>query len=237
MSCNPRHRTIPAPACEMPEEMRLDRVREFYSIMAERRSIRDFSSRPVPREIIETAIAAAATAPSGANLQPWHFVVVTDPVRKRALREAAEEEESQFYSQRAPAEWLRSLEPLGTSPHKPYLETAPAVIAVFEVHRGPRTPRAYYAKESVAIAVGLILAAFRHAGLATLTHTPSPMRFLNRLLDRPPEERPHVLIPVGYPARDAQVPDITRKPLTDIMTWISGTPEPLPILDRGNSLR
>jgi iodotyrosine deiodinase len=204
----------------MPEEMGLVRVREFYTTMAGRRSIRDFSDRPVAREIIETAIAAAATAPSGANLQPWHFVVITDQERKRALREAAEAEESRFYSSRATAEWLRALEPLGTSWRKPFLETAPAVIAVFEVHRGPRTPRAYYVKESVSIAVGLVLAAFRQAGVATLTHTPSPMRFLNQLLDRPREERPHMLIPIGYPAAGAEVPDITRKPLADVLTWI-----------------
>lgn len=188
--------------------------------MATRRSIRQFSSRPVPDRLITTAIATACTAPSGANLQPWRFVVVSDPERRRALRLAAEEEERAFYNRRASAEWLEALQPLGTDWRKPYLEVAPVVIAVFEVHRGPDTPKPYYAKESVAIAVGLLLAALHHAGLATLTHTPSPMRFLNRLLDRPAEERPHMLIPVGYPAADASVPDLARKPVDEVMVWL-----------------
>lgn len=193
-----------------------DRVRAFEQTMAGRRSIRDFDSRPVSREIIGSALAAAASAPSGANMQPWHFVVVTDPAVKKTLREGAEAEEREFYSRRATPEWLAALAPLGTDWHKPFLETAPVVIAVFEVHR----PRPYYAKESVAIATGFLLAALRHAGLATLTHTPSPMRFLNEILGRPPAERPHVLIPVGYPAATARVPAITRKPLTEVVTWV-----------------
>jgi len=184
--------------------------------MAGRRSIRDFDSRPVDPDIIQTALAAAATAPSGANIQPWHFVVVTDPDRKRAMREHAEAEEREFYARRSTPEWRQALEPLGTEWRKPFLETAPVLIVVFEVHR----PRPYYAKESVAIATGILLAALRHAGLATLTHTPSPMRFLNEILERPPAERAHVLIPVGYPAPDAQVPAITRKPLAEVITWV-----------------
>ncbi|MFI6319962.1 nitroreductase family protein [Nonomuraea sp. NPDC050556] len=188
--------------------------------MATRRSVRQFSSRPVPPELITTAIATACTAPSGANLQPWRFVVVADPALKRELRAAAEEEERAFYSRRASEEWLEAIQPLGTDWRKPYLEIAPVVIAVFEVHRGPSSPRPYYAKESVAIAVGLLLAALHHAGLATLTHTPSPMRFLNQLLDRPSFERPHMLIPVGYPAPDAVLPDLARKPVDEVMVWL-----------------
>jgi nitroreductase len=194
----------------------LGRVQAFRDTMAGRRSIRDFDSRPVAREIIDTALAAAVTAPSGANMQPWHFVVITDPVVKRSLREAAEAEEREFYARRATQEWLDALASLGTDWRKPFLETAPVVIAVFEVHR----PRPYYAKESVAIATGFLLAALRHAGLATLTHTPSPMRFLNEILGRPPAERPHMLIPVGYPAAGARVPAITRKPISEVVTWV-----------------
>lgn len=208
--------TIPAPALEMPPAQALARVQMFQTTMAGRRSVRDFDARPVARELIESAVAAAVTAPSGANRQPWRFVIVTNPDRKRALREAAEAEEREFYGRRASDEWLEALEPIGTDWHKPFLETAPAVIAVFEVH----SPRPYYAKESVGIAVGFLLAALHHAGLATLTHTPSPMRFLNEILDRPREERPYLLIPVGYPAPDAQVPDLERKPHDQVITWL-----------------
>lgn len=206
--------TVPAPVNEIPVDEACVRVKAFRASMASRRSIRDFSERPVPVDLVEDAIACAATAPSGANRQPWHFVVITDPDRKRALRLAAEEEEREFYRRRASGEWLQALAPIGTDWHKDFLETAPVVIAVFEVHR----PRPYYAKESVGIAVGFLLAALHQAGLATLTHTPSPMRFLNRILNRPAGERANLLIPVGYPAKDAHVPDIARKPLDEVIT-------------------
>jgi nitroreductase len=171
----------------------------------------------VPDAVIEAAIRSAASAPSGANVQPWRFVVVTDPARKRQLRLAAEAEEREFYFRRAPVEWLDALAPIGTDWRKPFLETAPAVIVVFEVHQGPNSPKPYYVKESVGIAVGLLIAALHHAGLATLTHTPSPMRFLNQVCQRPPEERPYLVMPVGYPAAGARVPALTRKPLADVM--------------------
>jgi iodotyrosine deiodinase len=215
--------TIPAPRYEIPPERGLARVREFQADLARRRTIRDFSDRPAPMDILEAAIATAATAPSGANVQPWRFVVITDPERKRRLREAAEAEERQFYSQRASQEWLAALAPLGTDWRKPFLETAPAVIVVFEVHKGPNSPRPYYCKESVGIAVGFLLAALHRAGLATLTHTPSPMRFLTELCERPAEERAFVVIPVGYPAPGARVPDIARKPLSEVLVHITGT--------------
>jgi iodotyrosine deiodinase len=189
----------------------------FADRMTARRSVREFSPEPVPEPVIEAAIRAAASAPSGANVQPWRFVVVTSPERKRRLREAAEAEEREFYEHRAPEEWLSALAPIGTDWRKPFLEIAPVVIVVFEVHQGPNTPKPYYVKESVGIAVGLLIAALHHAGLATLTHTPSPMRFLNKVCGRPAEERPYLVMPVGYPARDAAVPDLTRKALTEVM--------------------
>jgi iodotyrosine deiodinase len=211
---------VRAPSYGVAPEQALERVREFHADLSRRRTIRDFSEQPVPMPVIETAIATAATAPSGANVQPWRFVVVTDPDRKRRLRRAAEAEEREFYQRRASQEWLTALAPLGTDWRKPFLETAPALIVVFEVHKGPDTPRPYYCKESVGIAVGFLLAALHRAGLATLTHTPSPMRFLNEICGRPPEERPFVLIPVGYPAPDARVPDIDRKPLSEVLVHL-----------------
>ncbi|MFD2762659.1 nitroreductase family protein [Micromonospora eburnea] len=195
----------------------VDAAREFADLMATRRSIRHFAPDPVPMEAIEEAVRAASTAPSGANLQPWRFVVITDPDRKRRLRDAAEAEERAFYQRRASPEWLDAIAPIGTDWHKPFLEVAPAVIVVFEVHQGPRTPKPYYVKESVGIAVGLLIAALHRAGLATLTHTPSPMRFLNTVCERPPEERPYVVMPVGFPAADAWVPDLERKPLREVL--------------------
>lgn len=210
-------RTVPAPDIRLPIETARQRARDYAVTMAGRRSVRDISDEPVPFDLIETAIRAAGTAPSGANVQPWRFVVVTDPERRRALREAAEAEEQEFYERRAPQEWLDALAPLGTDPTKPFLEHAPYLIVVMEVHKGPSTPKPYYVKESVGIAVGLLLSALHHAGLATLTHTPSPMGFLTELLGRPAEERPYVVIPVGFPAVDARVPDIDRKPLEEIL--------------------
>jgi iodotyrosine deiodinase len=199
-----------------PAEM-LRAAEGFADRMARRRSVRDFSPDPVPEGVIEAAIRAAASAPSGANVQPWRFVAVTSPARKQRLRAAAEAEEREFYTRRAPAQWLEAIAPLATDWHKPFLETAPVVIVVFEVHQGPHSPRPYYVKESVGIAVGLLVAALHHAGLATLTHTPSPMRFLNEVCERPPQERPYLVMPVGYPAPGARVPALTRKPLHEVM--------------------
>ncbi|GAA2076943.1 nitroreductase family protein [Actinomadura alba] len=210
-------RTVPLLRRRVPPEEAVRAVRSFTDVMATRRSVRDFSPEPVPDQVIETAIRAAASAPSGANVQPWRFVVITDPARKRRLRLVAEAEEREFYTRRASPEWLRAITPIGTDWRKPFLETAPVLIVVFEVHQGPHSPKPYYVKESVGIAVGLLIAALHHAGLATLTHTPSPMRFLNEICERPPEERPNVLMPVGYPAPDARVPDLVRKPLSEVM--------------------
>ncbi|MEO3763697.1 nitroreductase family protein [Streptomyces sp. B5E4] len=201
---------VPAPDAEV-------RSRAFHDAMSRRRTVRDFSPRPIPDGVLEWAIRTAATAPSGANVQPWRFVVVTDRDRKRRLREAAEKAEREFYARRASPEWLEALAPLGTDWHKPFLEVAPAVIVVFEVHKGPQSPRPYYTKESVGIAVGFLLASLHQAGLATLTHTPSPMRFLGEVCERPPEERAVYVIPVGYPADGARVPDIRRKAPDDVM--------------------
>jgi iodotyrosine deiodinase len=222
MTCNPRHRPVPFPWERPTLEESIAAANRFHEVMARRRSIRDFSGDPVPYELIRTAVATAATAPSGANIQPWRYVVVADPELKRRIREGAEEEERAFYASRASDEWLTALEPLGTDWRKPFLETAPYVIVVFEVHKGADEPRPYYPKESVGIGVGFLLAALHHAGLATLTHTPSPMRFLNSILDRPPNERPFVVIPVGWPARDVTVPSLERKPLDEILVGRPG---------------
>lgn len=198
--------------------------REFHGRLATRRTVRDFSSEPVPYALIEQAIRTAATAPSGANQQPWHFVVVADPALKRQIREAAEAEEKENYEHRFPPEWLEALAPFGTDANKPFLETAPYLIVVFACNHG-LTPEGekikhYYVQESVGIATGFLLAALHLAGLATLTHTPSPMGFLTNILHRPANERPFVLIPVGYPAPNAQVPDLTKKPLSEILTLL-----------------
>lgn len=209
--------TVPVRMESLPRAQMVAAAGGFAERMATRRSVRDFSSEPVPDAIIDAAVRAAATAPSGAHVQPWRFVVITDPERKRRLREAAEAEEFEFYNRRASEEWLDAIAQFGTDWHKPFLEDASAVIVVFEVHQGPSSPKPYYVKESVGIAVGFLLAALHHAGLATLTHTPSPMRFLNDVCERPPEERPYLVIPVGYPAPGARVPDITRKSLDEVM--------------------
>lgn len=209
--------TVPLRSHRLPPAAMLKTARDFADVMASRRSVRDFTAEPLPPGLIEAAVRAAASAPSGANIQPWRFVVMTDPEHKRRLRLAAEAEEREFYARRASEEWLQALAPIGTDWRKPFLETAPAVIVVFEVHQGPNSPKPYYAKESVGIAVGLLLAALHQAGVATLTHTPSPMRFLNEICERPAEERPFVVIPVGYAAHDARVPDIHRKPLTEVL--------------------
>lgn len=198
----------------------------FKDILNQRRSVRAFSTRDVPRELIETVIGAAGTAPSGANKQPWRFVAVCDPKLKQLIREGAEAEEKLFYAQRASEDWLRDLEIIGTDEHKPFLEEAPWLIVAFKLMKDDRqnvpSDRVYYVNESVGIAVGMLLAAAQHAGLATLTHTPSPMRFLGEILGRPDYERPYMLIPMGWPAADATVPDIERKPLSDIMVLNRG---------------
>ncbi|GAB3675733.1 nitroreductase family protein [Streptomyces sparsus] len=211
------HPTVPLALPVVPAHEAADRAERFHATMAQRRTVRDFSPRPIPDGVVECAIRTAATAPSGAHVQPWRYVVLTDPDRKRRLREAAEAEEREFYERRASQEWLGALAPLGTDWRKPFLETAPVVIVVFEVHRGPHSPRPYYTKESVGISVGLLLATLHQAGLATLTHTPSPMRFLNDVCDRPSEERAAYVVPVGYPAPGARVPDLRRKELDEVM--------------------
>jgi iodotyrosine deiodinase len=211
--------TVPLASVRMSPADMAQAASRFADRMSARRSVREFSSDPVPDGVIESAIRAAASAPSGANIQPWRFVVVTSPERKRRLRLAAEAEEREFYTRRAPQEWLGALAALGTDWRKPFLEMAPVVIVVFEVHQGPTSPKPYYVKESVGIAVGLLIAALHHAGLVTLTHTPSPMRFLNEVCERPDEERPYLVMPVGYPADGARVPDLSRKSLGQVMVW------------------
>ncbi|UNT00010.1 nitroreductase family protein [Streptomyces tubbatahanensis] len=211
------HPTVPLRPMRVTAQQAEERAETFHALMERRRTVRDFDPGPLPDGVLEWAVRTASTAPSGAHVQPWRFVVLTDPARKRRLREAAEAEEREFYGRRASDEWLEALAPLGTDAHKPFLETAPAVIVVFEVHKGPRTPRPYYTKESVGIAVGFLLATLHQAGLATLTHTPSPMRFLNEVCERPAEERGAYVIPVGYPAPGARVPDLRRKPLDEVM--------------------
>ena len=201
-----------------------ERAAAFADELRRRRSVRDYASDPVPREIIEQCIRAAGSAPSGANRQPWHFVAVSDPAIKARIREAAEAEERAFYRDRAPDDWLEALAPLGTDEHKPFLETAPWLIAIFAERYGVgedgEKEKNYYVTESVGIATGMLIAALHRAGLATLTHTPSPMDFLNEILDRPEWERPFLLLVVGFPAPDAQVPEIGKKPLDRIATFL-----------------
>ena len=223
------HRTLPLESYrEYPIEEMRERVELFYADMARRRTVREFSDRPVPRDIIESALRAAGTAPSGANLQPWHFVVVSAADAKRRIREAAEAEEREFYEHRASPEWLAALEPLGTDASKPFLETAPYLIAVFLQKYGRlddgRKVKHYYPTESTGLATGILITALHRAGLATLTHTPSPMRFLNEILGRPPSERPFLLLVAGYPADDARVPDISRKDLAEFTTFVDDPP-------------
>jgi nitroreductase len=201
----------------------LSRAREFRELMRTRRTVRHFSDTPVAREVIEQCLLVAGSAPSGANLQPWHFVVVSDASVKRRIREAAEAEEREFYAQRAPQEWLDALAPLGTDADKPFLETAPYLIAIFSQSYGVLPDgckvKNYYVQESVGIATGMLITALHHAGLVSLTHTPSPMGFLNAILDRPANEKPFLLLVAGHPAPGAQVPNIGRKPLGEIASF------------------
>lgn len=207
-----------------PEPELRERARAFADELRRRRTVRHYSSDPVPREVIERCIWAAGSAPSGANQQPWHFVAVSDAGLKRRIREAAEAEERAFYNDRAPDEWLEALAPLGTDANKPFLERAPWLIVIFAQRYGigedGERSKHYYVTESVGIATGVLITALHHAGLATLTHTPSPMDFLGRILGRPENERPFLLLVTGYPDRDARVPVIGKKPLDEIATFL-----------------
>lgn len=227
----PQPAFIPYRPDRVPPGEIVARAERIFAEMDQRRSVRMFSPEPVPREAIELAIRTASTAPSGAHRQPWTFVVIDDPEKKRAIREAAEEEERTNYEGgRLPDHWLKALEPLGTDWHKEYLETAPWIVVIFEQRYGigpdGEQQKNFYVKESVGIACGLFIAAIHQMGLATLTHTPSPMAFLTKLLERPRNERPFALLPIGYPAADCEVPDITRKDLNQVMIEFSGEDDP-----------
>lgn len=221
------HDTVPWRAYpELSDAERIARAEAFAELMARRRTCRDFADAPVPRAVIEAAIRAAGTAPSGANHQPWHFAVISSPEARRAIREGAEAEERDFYAGKAGQEWLRALAPLGTDADKPYLEKAPWLIVVFGQRRGGIEPgddmQNYYVTESVGIATGLLLAALHAAGVATLTHTPNPMRFLNRICARPESEKPVMIVVAGHAAADATIPAhaLRKKPLDRIASWL-----------------
>ena len=219
-----RHRFLPCHFDKRPDDEMLQRGRSYYEFMNRRRSIRDFSTQPVPRELIELAIRAASSAPSGAHRQPWKFVAVSDPEIKHQIRVEAEREEQISYAGRMPPDWLEALEPLGTTWEKPYLDTCPWVVAVFaELHgfdeEGSKRKN-YYVQESVGIACGFFIAALHYMGLHTLPPTPSPMRFLSEILKRPGNERSYILFPVGYPSSEAVVPDLTRKSLDELSEWL-----------------
>jgi nitroreductase len=213
---------IPYRPGRVPEDEVIERAELFHQLMGGRRSVRMFSPDPVPREAIEQAIATASTAPSGAHRQPWTFVLIGDPEIKRQIRQAAEEEERTNYEGgRLPEDWREALEPLGTDWHKEFLETVPWIVVLFEQRYGLDSDgtrlKHFYVKESVGIACGMFIAAIHQMGLATVTHTPSPMAFLTKLLGRPDNERPFAMLPIGYPADDCVVPDIERKPLDDVV--------------------
>jgi nitroreductase len=214
---------IPYLSKQLTENETLTQSQSFYENMNSRRSLRDFSNKPVPREVIENIIMTAAAAPSGAHKQPWAFCVVADPALKTAIRKAAEEEEYTNYHGRMSDEWLKDLTPFATDWNKPFLEIAPYLIIVFkksyDFDENGKQTKHYYVTESVGIAAGFLLAAIHQAGLVALTHTPSPMNFLQKILNRPENERPFLLIPVGYPAENAQVPDIQRKQKSEVMVW------------------
>ncbi len=218
----PRLRPLTGFETHAPAEMRA-RARAFCELMSRRRTVREFSDRAIPDGVIEACLQTANAAPSGANMQPWHFSVVRDPAIRHRIRVAAEAEEREFYEHRASEEWLEALAPLGTDADKPFLDVAPCLIAIFVQRWGHRADgsriKHYYPVESVGLATGFLIAALHQAGLATLTHTPSPMKFLNQILGRPRNERPFLLLVVGFPAEGARVPDIGRKPLSDVATW------------------
>ena len=220
----PPNKTVALQLTEYPEQEMLQRARDFYGLVSRRRSVRDFSDRPVCRQIIEQCLLAAGTAPSGANRQPWHFCAVSAAAIKQQIRQGAELEEREFYQRRAPDDWLQALAPLGTNESKPFLESAPYLIVIFAEKHGVDAQgnkvKNYYVPESVGIATGLLITALHNAGLATLTHTPSPMKFLNQILGRPEREKPMMILVVGYPATDTRVPDISRKGLKDIASFI-----------------
>jgi len=221
------YRPIPLDFERVPVDECLERGRSFFARMNRRRSVRHFSSEPVPREAVELAIRAASTAPSGAHRQPWRFVAIDDPEIKRAIRIAAEEEEHESYvGGRMPPEWIEAVQPLGTDWRKPFLETVPWLVVVFAelygVNEDGSKRKNYYVKESVGLACGMFIAAIHQMGLATLTHTPSPMRFLSEILGRPENEKPFILFPVGYPAEGCEVPDLRRKELDEVSIWNPG---------------
>ncbi|GHC49253.1 nitroreductase family protein [Roseibacillus persicicus] len=211
---------VPFSRNPLTEKEALAASEEFYELMRSRRTVRDFSPDPIPEGVVENAILTAGTAPNGANLQPWHFAIVKSAEVKRQIREAAEEEEREFYQSRAPQAWLDDLAPLGTDAEKPFLEVAPVLIVIFQKNKSLRADgredKTYYPKESVGIATGMLISALHQAGLATLTHTPSPMAFLNQILERPSTEKPFVLLVVGYPAEGCQVPQIEKLPFAEI---------------------
>jgi nitroreductase len=217
------HAHIPLAFEELPTEEMTERALRFRQQMTRRRTVRDFSDKPVPRSLIEDCVMTAATAPSGANQQPWTFVCLSDAATKREIRIAAEEEERSFYAGRASSEWLEALAPLGTDADKPFLETAPWLIAIFAQRYGARPDgsriKHYYVPESVGIATGLLIASLHNAGLATLTHTPSPMGFLNSICGRPESEKALILLVTGYPADAAHVPDTRRKEADEVIVW------------------
>lgn len=223
MPSNDKEVGIPYSLPEVSADEQLELAKSYYFALSKRRSVRQFSSKSIPGGVLEQAILTAGSAPNGANLQPWHFAVVQDADLKRQIRIAAEQEEAAFYSGRAPDEWLEVLAPIGTDAEKPFLETAPALISIFTKSKVTKADgkesKTYYSKESTGIATGFLIAALHNAGLATLTHTPSPMNFLNKILGRPPEEKPFLLLVVGYPAEDCTVPDIQRLPLAEIASF------------------
>jgi iodotyrosine deiodinase len=220
---DPEYKFVPYRGIRYPRGEMLQRSRDFYHFMDKRRSIRSFSDKPIPREVIDNLVMAASSAPSGAHKQPWTFCVVSDPELKTKIRKAAEKEEYENYHGRMPDEWLEDLKPFDTNWHKPFLEIAPYLIVLFkkpyEIDEKGNKQKNYYVNESVGLAAGFLLTAIHHAGLVALTHTPSPMNFLQKLLKRPENERAFLLIPVGLPERDVQVPDIERKPMEEVVDY------------------